>query len=435
MSFKDSIKNAQLTVPRLNPVQTNAPYESGPITSRYSVEAALMYQKIAPYAGNVFQARIQGLDYEDFYAWTDVLLRSAPVVDATTGDNMSEDWQRIMVIDRHVDFIPVGAYVEFNNNTWIVYNPENVTSDIGSAVVQRCNCTYNTLDWYGNLIKTPMSMAKGKILASSPYYMEYSSIMDGYGHILMQYNEATKDVHDNTRVLLGNSAYSFYGVVNYAQEFTGNEDSVHIIKADLRVNELAENDDRINHVADGNAFSFVIDVPESVHCLVGQDVPINPICRRNGVVVTSTEEHPFNVYSSSDDYNVATLAVGGIRGKAPGQTTVHVTMSKNINVTSAIPVTVEESTESDYVVFLGGVPAQAPVFSTFTIQAAYYQDGVKTAEPVRFSYSGVPNNAITLTENGDNTATVNVWTASGTLILEAFCGTHIATAEVVLEGF
>ena len=435
MSIKDSIKNAQLTVSRVNPVQTNAPYDSGPISSRYSVETALMYQKIAPYAGNVFQARIQGLDYENFYEWSDVLLRAAPVVDASTGENMNPDWQRIMIIDRHIDFLPAGAYVEFNGNTWIVYNPDNVTSDIGTSVVQRCNATYNTLDWYGNLIKTPMVVVKGKVLASSPYYMEYSSIMDGYGHILLQYNDATKDVHDNTRFLLGNSAYSFYGVVNYAQEFTANEDSVHIIKTDFRVNEIIESDDRENRVADGKSFSFDIEVPDSISCLVNRTVPWHPVCRRNGEVVTNTEEHPLTVISYPDDYSIVTFTSGAVKGKAAGQTNIHVALSQNQTITKTVPVTVEASTTDDYVSFINGIPAQAPVFSSFTVEAAYYEDGIKTADQVRFSYSGVPNNSITLTENGDNTATIDVWTASGTLVLEAFCGTHIATATVVLEGF
>ena len=435
MSIRDTIKNARLATTRAIPVSANAPYDSGPITSRYSVETALMYEKIAPYAGNVFQAQIQGLDYEDFYKWTDCLIRSAPVVDASTGDNMNPDWQRIMVIDRHIDFLPVGAYVRFNNNVWIVYNPDNVTSDIGTGVVQRCNTTYNSLDWYGNIVRTPMVVTKGKVLASSPYYMEYSSIMDGYGHILIQYNEATKDIHDNTRFLLGNSAYAFYGVVNYAQEFTGNDDSVHIIKTDFRVNEIIETDDRENRVADGKGFSFEIDVPDSVSCLVSRSVPLRPICRRNGEVVTSTAEHPITLSFFTDDSSVATAYDGDVRGVSAGNTNVHVMISENSNTEKTISVTVEDSTTNDYVAFIGGVPTEAPVFSSFTVHAVYFQDGEKTMDPVSFRYSGVPENAVTLTENGDNTATVDVWIASGTLVIEATANGLSTTTEVVLEGF
>ena len=435
MSIRDDIKNARLATTRAIPVPTNAPYDSGPITSRYSIETALMYEKIAPYAGNVFEAQIQGLDYEDFYKWSDCLIRSAPVVDASTGDNMNPDWQRIMIIDRHIDFLPVGAYVRFNNNVWIVYNPDNVTSDIGTGVVQRCNTTYNSLDWYGNIVRTPMVVTKGKVLASSPYYMEYSSIMDGYGHILIQYNEDTKDIHDNTRFLLGNSAYAFYGVVNYAQEFTGNDDSVHIIKSDFRVNEIIETDDRENRVADGNGFSFDIDVPASVSCLVDRNVPLRPICRRNGEVVTSTTEHPITLLYSSDDYSVASVLSGDVHGVSAGETNVHVTLKENTSITENIAVTVESATTNDYVAFIGGVPAEAPVFSSFTVHAIYFEDGEKTSDTVTFSYSGVPENAVTLTNNGDNTATIDVWTASGTLVIEASANGMSATAEVILEGF
>lgn len=435
MSMRDAIKNAQLTMTRAVPVQTDAPYDSGPITSRFSVETALMYEKIAPYAGNVFQAQVQGLDYEDFYKWTDCLIRSTPVVDASTGDNMNPDWQRIMIIDRHIDFLPIGAYVKFNNNVWIVYNPDNVTSDIGTGVIQRCNTTYNTLDWYGNIVKTPMVVTKGKVLASSPYYMEYSSIMDGYGHVLIQYNENTKDIHDNTRFLLGNSAYSFYGVVNYAQEFTGNDDSVHIIKTDFRVNEIIETDDRENRVADGNGFSFDIDVPASVSCLVGRTATLNPICRRNGKTVVSTDEHPITLSFYTDDPSVATAYDGEIHGVSSGNTNVLVMLSENTSISENVSVTVENATSDDYVAFIGGVPAEAPVFSSFTVHAAYYEDGEKTSDPVTFKYYGVPDNAVTLTDNGDNTATIEVWTASGTLVIEASANGVFATAKVVLEGF
>lgn len=394
-----------------------------------------MYQTIGKYAGNVFDAEIQGLDYENFYDWQKVVIRSAPVVDATTGDNMSEDWQRIMIIDRHIDFIPTGAYVKFNNNIWIVFNPENVASDIGTAVVQRCNTTYNTLDWYGNVVKTPMSVSKGKILASSPYYMEYSAIMDGYGHILIQYNEATKDLHDNTRVILGNSAYSFYGVVNYAQEFTGNEDSVHIIKADLRVNEIAENDDRENRVADGNVFRFEIEMPETADILTNRNFPVDPVCRRNGEVVTDTQEHPIDIQYFTSDSSVATAYDTMIHGEGPGSATITAVLLQNDSIRSETLVTVSDATTADYVSFVESVPTVAPVFSSFTVWAIYYEDGEKTAQPVSFRCSGVPDNAYTLTENGDNTATIDVWTASGTLTITAYCNGYEASTDVFLEGF
>lgn len=435
MSITDTIKNAKLGANRINPVPTNAPYNSGPLSNHWGTEAAYAYQLIGAYAGNVFEAEIQGLDYDNFYEWQKVLLRSAPVVDATTGDNMSEDWQRIMIIDRKIDFIPVGAYVRYNNNVWIVFNPDNVTQDIGTAVVQRCNTTYNNLDFYGNIVKTPMSMAKGKILASSPYYMEYSAIMDGYGHVLLQYNENTKELHDNTRVLLGNSAYSFYGVVNFAQEFTDNEDSVHIIKADLRVNEIVENDDRENRVADGNAFRFTIEIGGINHMPSNGTQQLTAEFFRNGEKVVDSTEHPLDVMWETSDESVAEIDSNGeVTSVGAGECTITATLVQNPNIKEEFSLEVE-SPLTDGVQFIGNVPESAPVFTSFPVEAAYFQNGERSADPVVFEIAGVPGNAVTLNVVDGNNATVDVWTASGTLYLSAVHGQDAALAKIVLEGF
>lgn len=435
MSIQDTIKNARLGSSSINPVKTNAPYESGPLSNHWGTEAAYAYQLLGPYAGNVFEAEIQGLDYENFYDWHKVLLRSAPVVDATTGDNMSEDWQRIFIIDRHIDFIPVGAYVRYNNNVWIVYNPDNVTQDIGTAVVQRCNTTYNTFDWYGNVVKTPMSMSKGKILASSPYYMEYSAIMDGYGHSILQYNEATKDLHDNTRVLLGNSAYSFYGVVNYAQEFTGDDNSVHIIKADLRVNEITENDDRENHVADGSSFRFMIEIGGINRMPEGETQPLAAHFFRNGEEVFNSEEHPLNVIWRSSDEGIATVDDDGlVTAVGVGECKIIAILVQNSGVQAEFSLEVEEPLQNG-LQFIGNVPDCAGVFTKFPVEAAYFENGFRTDMPVSFSISGVPENAVTITQTNANNAMVDVWTASGTMTLTASCNGSEVSVDVVLEGF
>ena len=436
MAITDEIKNGILSAPRISAIRTNAPAGTGPRGSHWSTEAALMYQKIGPYAGNVFDAEIQGLDYNDFYAWQKCILRAAPVVDATTGDNMGGDWQRIMVINRRVDFIPAGAYVRFNGNTWIVYNPENVASDIGTAVLQRCNGTYNTLDWYGNVVKTPMSLAKGKVLASSPYFSDYSSVMDGYAHAVLQLNEATADLHDNTRVLLGSSAYAFYGVVNYAQEFTGDDDSVHIIKTDLRVNEILENDDRVNRVADGNAFRFTVDLDGLTQMAAGETQTLSAVCRRNGETVESTAEHPVTLTWESSDESVCEVDEnGGVFAVGAGECEITCTLAQNTQKSATVKIAVHTAISGNSVAFVGAVPNEAGVFTSFPVQAAYFESGIQTDAPIAFAVSGVPENAVTLTDNGDGTAVIDVWTASGTLIITASSGDYSASASVTLEGF
>lgn len=205
-NLQNSIKNGLLTSSRLNNVVTNSPANTSPKYSKYNDEATAYYREYAPYASNVFEAEIQGIDYNDFYAWTKVHLRSSNVINPSTGENLSTSWQSILILDRKVDFIPIGAYVKYNNSVWIVYNPDNIASPTGNTIVIRCNTTYNTLDYYGNIVKTPMFFAKGTVLASSPYYMELSATLDGYQHVIMQLNDVTEKITNNTRIILASAS-------------------------------------------------------------------------------------------------------------------------------------------------------------------------------------------------------------------------------------
>lgn len=435
MTIRDSIKNAYLAGNRSIPVPTNAREGSSPIATSFSVDAARMYQTIGPYAGNVFVGEIQGIGSGDFTDWTEVVLRAAPVVDATTGDNMSTDWQRILIIDRHVDYIPIGSYVHFNDNTWIVYNPENVTSDVGTAVVIRCNTMYNSLDWYGNVISTPMAVLKGKVLASSPFYMEYAAVMDGYGHAILQYNDDTKHVHDNVRFILGNSAYSFYGVVNYAREFTNDHTSVHIIKSDFRVNELLDNDDVERGVAGGRAFRFSAEIGGIEMMQLNDTQTMSVEFFRNGEQIANSTEHPLDVTWETSDKDVAIIdSYGVVTSVSAGDCTVIATLTQNPNVKAQFPLKVE-SPVTDGVQFTGNIPESVPVFTMFIVEAAYFHNGERTNDPITFEITGVPDNAVTLTVIDDNSALVEVWTASGTMHLSAVHGQDAALADVVIEGF
>ena len=234
-NLKNNIKNGRLTSSRMNALVTNAPSGTAPLHTKYTDETAAYYDRYAKYADNVFEAEMQGLDYSDFYKWTKVRIRSSNVINPSTGENLSVAWQSILILDKHIDFVPIGAYLRYNNATWIVYNPDNVASATGGAIVIRCNTTYNTRDFYGNIIKTPMFYAKGTILASSPYYMEFSATLDGYQHIIMQLNDVTKNITNNTRIILGKSAFGMYGVSDFPEEFTGDPNTCHILRADLRL--------------------------------------------------------------------------------------------------------------------------------------------------------------------------------------------------------
>lgn len=434
-NLQNSIKNGLLTSSRLNNVVTNAPANTSPKWSKYNDEATAYYHEYAPYASNVFEAEIQGLDYNNFYAWTKVHIRSSNVINPSTGENLSTSWQDILILDRKVDFLPIGAYVKYNNNTWIVYNPDNIASPTGNGIVIRCNQTYNTLDYYGNIVRTPMFVAKGTILASSPYYMEFSATIDGYQHVIMQLNEVTEKITNNTRIILGKSAFGMYGVSDFPEEFTGDPNSCHIFRADLRLQETIEADDLVNHVADGKHFKFNIHIGASDTMREGGTQQLTVDAYRENEKVQSTEDAPLTYLWSSSDENVATVDEDGIvTAIGEGYCQITCTLKENPNVTDACGINVLVSSEP-YIDFTSPVPDKVKVYTTFEITAAYYENGQPTDNIVEWTLRRADRDAYSYTVSGNTVSVMTYAPSASPLEIYASYSGATAVKKIQIIGY
>lgn len=434
-NLQNNIKNGLLTASRLNNVVTNSPANTSPKYSKYNDEASAYYHEYAPYASNVFEAEIQGLDYNNFYAWTKVHLRSSNVINPSTGENLSTSWQSILILDRKVDFIPIGAYVKYNNSIWIVYNPDNIASPTGNSIVIRCNTTYNTLDYYGNIVKTPMFFAKGTVLASSPYYMELSATLDGYQHVIMQLNEVTEKITNNTRLILGKSAFGMYGVSDFPEEFTGDLDSCHIFRADLRLQETVEADDLVNRVADGKYFSFTIDIGGNDVMYDGEPQTLSVTARREGKVVVSTEANPITYVWTSSDETVATVDEYGIVTPIGiGYCQITCSVKENPSITNVFGFNVVERESQTYIDFITPIPDELRSFETLNIEAVYYEDGQQTADAIEYTLSRANENSYSYTVNG-NVLTIQTYEPSeAPLEITASCNGEYLTKKIRITG-
>lgn len=434
-NLQNSIKNGLLTSSRLNNVVTNSPANTSPKYSKYNDEATAYYHEYAPYASNVFEAEIQGLDYNDFYAWTKVHLRSSNVINPSTGENLSTSWQSILILDRNVDFIPIGAYVKYNNSVWIVYNPDNIASPTGNSIVIRCNTTYNTWDYYGNLVKTPMFYAKGTVLASSPYYMELSATLDGYQHVIMQLNEVTEKITNNTRIILGKSAFGMYGVSDFPEEFTGDPNSCHIFRADLRLQETVESDDLVNHVADGKYFSFTIDIGGNAVMYEGEPQKLSVTARRKGKVVVSTEENPITYVWTSSDETVATVdEYGVVTPISVGYCQITCSVKENPSITNVFGFNVVERESQTYIDFITPIPDEIRSFETLDIEAVYYENGQQTEDAIEYTLTMANENSYSYTVN-DNILTIQTYAPSeAPLEITASCNGYSTVKKIRITG-
>lgn len=435
-NITSNIKNGKLSSYNLNPVVTNSPDSIVPRYSKYTDESSAYYDRYAKYADNVFDAEMQGLDYTDFYKWTKVRIRSSNVINPSTGENLSTSWQSILILDRKLDFIPIGAYIRYAGSTWIVYNPDNIASTTANAIVIRCNTTYNTLDYYGNIVKTPMFFAKGTVLASSPYYMEYSATLDGYQHVIMQLNDVTENITNNTRIILGKSAFGMYGVSDFPEEFTGDPNSCHILRADLRLQETIEADDLVNHIADKKYFSFILNLGANEQMYVGEKQLITVHARREGKLVESTDENPITFLWSSSDENVATVdEYGYVTVVSAGSCTITCTLAQNENVTATIDIIANERISQSYVDFVTPIPNKLKALETIEIEASYYENGNSTEDRVEYSLEGADENSYSYDISG-NVLSIHTWIASSEpLIIRASCNGYEVSAEIQIVGY
>lgn len=495
MALEDAIKNAKLSYPNRLVNISNAPDGTRPRESSIEPISAVYYEEVGQYASNVFDAEIQGLDAEDWYSWTTVRLRSSDVINPTTGDHLDNTWQKILILNRNVDYIPIGAYVKYNNNVWIVFNPSDIAATSGTAIVVKCNVTYNQYDFYNNVIRTPMCVAKGLELAGSPYYSELMALPSGYSHAIIQLNDDTRHIHNNTRCLLGRTAYGFYGVVDYANEFTMENESCHIIRADIRTTEVIPDDDMENHVAGGMSQKLTIGIVAQQYMEINSEQGLKIRAYRNGERLMRDPEHPFDytVVSSNDDIIHVEKREDGeyyITAAGLGNATLSVTLLQNPSITTEMEFIVPEAgtlladrpetPQPDYLPvgslyytpageepgrfyfyqdrhpdnpepggnlefeevesvkvldWIGDFPSTMNVFDTTYIQAAMIVNGKQTEDEVYYSFTGADSQSYSAVING-NTVVITAYIPDKLpLTITAYCGDLSISGNIQIMGF
>ena len=385
-------------------------------------------------ANNVFDTACQGVDEsKDWYEYTPIRIRSTYATAAPTGELLPDDWQMIRVIKpAGLSYIPIGAYMHYNSNCWIVHKPRNVEPGIGQALVRRCNAVINVLDYYGNVVSVPMSYAKMSTLGNSSHATENSIIAKNYISCVCQYNEYSKAFTENTRILLGNVAYAMRGVNNFTREFTDDPDSVHIITFTIELAEPLPQDDFDNGVADGLAFKWqlVVTAEESMNAGTTQKLAVKSV--RNGENVVTSDDRPISYTFISSDENVLTADENGlISAISEGTATVTVTLEQNTNITQSVEITVASAGES-YVAFTSTPVTVLHSFDEAEITAAWFENGAATDEAVTFSFSGADEDMYSAETTG-NTAKITCYgLAAKPLTVTASHGSSTAQMNIEL---
>ena len=416
--------------------KSNRQYTDGSLQVQYFANETQAYiQQMGEYASNVFSADCQGLNPDNFFEWKRVQLRSVRAAQAQTGSTMPGDWQRIHIINpANYTYLPQGAMLKYADNTWIVFKDKNIAAFQGQAIVRRCNAVVNVLDWYGNIIPVPISYAKMETLGNAPHTTENTITSKNYIAVICQLNQHTESFTENTRILLGKTAYAMRGIDDFTREFTDDPNSVHLLTFTIERVEVQPQDSVELGVADYTGFSWEIAVNWNNSMRVGQTQTLSVSSQRNNITVTTSEEYPISYEYGSSDESVLTVDENGVvTAVGEGEADIIVTLAQNPSITQIAHIEVPAA-EAAYVAFTSTIPATMHEYDAITVSAAYVAGGEATNENVEITFSGPEDGAYSANPSGSpNTYGVISFHASQRpLTITAAYGVYSATAQVYL---
>ena len=166
------------------------------------------------------------------------------------------------VLFRPKQSLPIGSYIEFDGNFWIVSDLWGDKEFTSRALVQRCN---HELKWYtsqgwkdedgevnDNLISFPCLSSQSPIGSKATQgkldigFNRYDVMLaSGQLFVYVERNEYTSEIKLNQRFIFGNNVYEVYGIDDASLTSNG----YGIIQFAMKLTTVKDEDDFKNHVA------------------------------------------------------------------------------------------------------------------------------------------------------------------------------------------
>lgn len=439
MSINDFTKNGLLASGGISYIQSNDPIQyQGRKKQYFAGETELFTQEYAKYAGNFFEAEAQGLDTKDPARWQKIKIRMANVVRPSSAiTRQFDDYKNILMENPKLGYLASGTKIKTMGSTWLVTNPDNLSSVTGSGIIERCNAVWRFLDFYGNIKEEPIRIEKNIANASDSDAQDSGLITKGYFHIKAQYNPFTAQLDTNSRMILGSKAYRITGYTDFIQEFTEDIKSVRLVEFTARYEEPNEQiDDLKNRVAGGKEFNWDMKIQGKKALRIGAITPLVITNTRNGEEVESNDIFPITYVYESSDQEVAKVDIyGNVTATGEGTAIIKVSLFENpcIYQTFEIEVAADEVEES-FVDFLQTGPQKINAFEEATFTAAFFENGRQTNEKVEFSFSGADESTYSA-EINKNSVTITAWSGSITpLYITATYENESKEISIGLEG-
>ena len=405
----------------------------------YGHESEALDEMMAKYASNYVQAQVQGTDPNDFYKFVTCYVRMANATHAVANSpTIAEDYKRLLFDAKTIAYFPLGAKLIALGSTWLCVNADNLTSVAASGMVRRCNSVWNYLDYYGNVCSEPIAVESHLALASTPSPQNDVIIQTrGNYNVRLQYNDATRQLGINSRIILGSAAFYITGYTDFVQEFTGDYSSVHLLEFTARYEEPnLEIDDMENHVAGGKTFSWEIFITGNEGMYTGTTQTMTAQSERCGEAVSSTTAYPVSYIWSSSDDSVATVDQNGlVTAVSEGSCKIYCKLAQNENYSASFSLSVTDGVAGKTAAFKTTPPTAMQMYDAVTLSAAAYENGAQTADVCDWKFSFDSGASYAAIANG-NECLIQCWGGSTEpLTVTADFGNGVSVSCVIaLEG-
>lgn len=447
MSLKDNVKSGLLTGGCFaSPPPNNKPTQYKDKRHEYFARTTRSFNKAnAKYSSDYIEGLLELAQPDGSVSVERVTGRFANVVTPTSSITRKyDDYKNALFDQPHIGYVRPGSKLTTMGSVWLAINPDNISSPTANGVFRRCNAVWNHLDYYGNVVSEPIIRTNDAANADAPDAQTDQKISVGYFTIICQYNDNTRQINDNTRLILGSKAYQVTGFADFEQEFTGDYSSVRLLTFHVRVlTSNDETDDMENHVAGGKAFSWdgFISGPGEWGTEYGYaDYSLETT--RNGESITPTTEYPYHYVWSVDDESVAEIApIGNEWARlTPIQNgTVEITATLYQNPEIVFKKTVRIEAAKDCIRFVKTAPA-APLEPFQSVELTVYDydesGGIDDSPPFTFTASGAAEGSYRMEQTSNNTVRVTCIRYSPTpLTVTAEYGGKTDSVQIELLGW
>ena len=215
------------------------------------------------------------------------------------------------------------------------------------------------------------------------------------------------------------------GLSDYIREFTDQQDSVRVLRFSLYYQEPTERDDMKHQVADGLAFSWIVNVTGPRSIQAGEHVSLVPSSIRNGEAVADTIAVTYLWSSHSPE--IATVDENGVvTGMVNGQVIIRCTLKENPSIFTDTVLEVQDAPTGLH--WATDVPRNIPAYQSRKLAVAGEQG------PVEWSFSGPDQNCYTAQIVGAQSAISCYYPSPVPLTVSITDGTATLTAEIKLTG-